>query len=341
MLHWMVGPKTRLPLVLACLAGCPADDSGEGANEEWAIVREGLPGALLSIWGTSSRDVWSVGADAADGSGPQVLHFDGDAWTHMPTGLASGDLWWVFGFEGGPIYMGGDGGVIVRLQDGTFTTMTTPGTNTVFGIWGASPDDLWAVGGASDATGGFAWRLVGDEWIDEPSLPANVPVDAALWKIYGTAANDAWLVGSNGVALHWDGNALTPGTTGVGSSLFTVHEYEGHYTAVGGLATGIIVELDGDTWKNVTPDPAPMGLAGVTLGKDGTGVAVGSFGTVLTRKGDAWALEDIGVPVAENLHGSWIDEEGGFWAVGGDTLTPPLTNGVMIHRGAVVPDEGL
>jgi hypothetical protein len=84
-----------------------------------------------------------------------------------------------------------------------------------------------------------------------------------------------------------------------------------------------------------------MGLAGVTLGKDGTGVAVGTFGTVLTRDVDGWVLEDIGVPVAENLHGSWIDEKGGYWAVGGDTLTPPLTNGVMIHRGAAVPDEGL
>jgi hypothetical protein len=305
------------------------------------VVVEGLPGALLSVWGTSSSDVWSVGADAMDGNGPQVVHFDGQSWTHMPTGNTTGDLWWVFGFEGGPIYMGGDGGVIVRLQDGTFTTMTTPGTNTVFGIWGASPDDVWAVGGASDATGGFAWRLQGDAWVEEPSLSPDVGAMAALWKVYGTAKDDAWIVGSNGVALHWDGTTLTQGDTGVGSSLFTVHEYDGHYCAVGGLASGIIVELDGDTWTNVTPEPAPMGLAGVTLGPDDIGVSVGMFGTVYTRSKDGWVLEDLELPISQNLHGSWIDEQGGLWAVGGDTLSPPLTDGVMLHRGAMVPDEGL
>ncbi|MBC8071491.1 MAG: hypothetical protein IAG13_24400 [Deltaproteobacteria bacterium] len=325
-------------MAIAGVLGCP---TGDDDDVQWAVVGEDLPGALLSVWGTASDDVWSVGADARDGSGPQVVHFDGERWAHLPTGQTQGDLWWVFGFEGGPIYMGGDGGMIVRYQGDTFTVMPTPGTNTVFGIWGASEDQLWAVGGASDATGGFAWRLVGDAWVEEPSLPAEVVADAALWKIYGTAADDAWLVGSNGVALHWDGTALTPGATGVGSSLFTVHAHGGHYAAVGGLASGVIVELDDGEWQDVTPEPTPMGLSGVTLGPQDTGIAVGMFATVLTRDADGWQTEELGLPVPQNLHGSWIDERGGLWAVGGETLSPPLTDGVMIHRGTVVPSEGL
>jgi hypothetical protein len=324
--------------MLLLIVGCPEDPEPEVG---WKVVHEQLDGALLSVWGTSREDVWTVGADARDGSGPIVLHFDGDAWTRVPTGLAGGDLWWVFGFDGGPIYMGGDGGVIVRKDGDTFTPMTTPGTDTVFGIWGASPDDVWAVGGASDSTGGFAWRLAGDTWVAEPSLPANVPTDAAVWKMFGRAADDAWMIGSNGVALHWDGATLTPGDTGVGSSLFTVHEKDGLYTAVGGLASGIVVENAGAGWHDVTPDPAPMGLAGVTLGEDGTGIAVGVLGTVYVRDGQVWAAEDLGVGLLENLHGSWIDDEGGLWAVGGQTFAPPLTDGVMIHRGREVPLGGL
>jgi hypothetical protein len=142
------------------------------------------------------------------------------------------------------------------------------------------------------------------------------------------------------LALHWDGATLTPGDTGVGSSLFTVHEKDGLYAAVGGLASGIFVELDGEAWRNVTPDPPPMGMAGVTLGDDGTGIAVGALGAVYVRDGQAWAVEDLGVPLLENLHGSWIDDEGGLWAVGGQTLAPPLTDGVMIHRGREVPLGG-
>jgi len=330
-----------LGLALAALGalGCPSESDGDDA--QWQRVFADLDGALLSVWGTSRADVWAVGADARDGTGPMVVHFDGDAWTRVETGQLAGDLWWVFGFDGGPIYMGGDGGVILRYDDGAFTVMDTPGTETVFGIWGAAPDDVWAVGGASDSTGGFAWRLAGDTWVPEPSLPADVTADAAVWKMYGRSANDAWMVGSNGVALHWDGATLTQGDTGVGSSLFTVHEGDGLYVAVGGLVSGIFVERSGDTWLDVTPDPPPMGMAGVTLGEDGTGIAVGTLGAVYVRDGQTWAVEELGFGLLENLHGSWIDDEGGLWAVGGQTLVSPLTNGVMIHRGREVPVGGL
>jgi hypothetical protein len=175
----------------------------------------------------------------------------------------------------------------------------------------------------------------------EPSLPADVASGAAVWKAYGTAANDVWLVGSNGVSLHWDGNALAPGDTGVGSSLFTVHANDDRYVAVGGLASGIVVEYDGTRWNDVTPDPAPQGLAGVTLGANGYGIAVGTFGTVLSRSNAGWADEDIGFPISRNLHGSWIDPDGGVWAVGGDTLSPPFIDGIMIHRGRSVPGGDL
>ncbi|MCA9681951.1 MAG: hypothetical protein KC457_07125 [Myxococcales bacterium] len=317
---------------------CPADPEPE---EGWAVVQNDLPGALFAVWGTSAADVWAVGADTLDGSGPTVLHFDGQQWSRELSGQAQGDLWWVFGFEGGPVYMGGAGGLILRYQDGSFTPMTTPGNGTVFGIWGASPSDVWAVGGESDASGGFAWRLSGDTWEPEASLPADLVADAAIWKIYGASAGDAWLVGSNGVSLHWDGATLSPGDTGVGTSLFTVHHAEGRYVAVGGSATGFIVENDGSGWSFSEPDPPSPGLSGVTLGTDGFGVAVGLFGAIYTRSDAGWAEEPVGFPIAANLHGSWIDETGGVWVVGGQTLSPPFDEGILLHRGATISADGL
>jgi hypothetical protein len=338
----------RPALALSCLSAlsavsltaCPIEP--KPTPDTWELVHRDLPGALLSVWGTSADDVWAVGADALDGTGPTVIHFDGEAWSSVPTGEAAGNLWWVFGFDEGPIYMGGEGGVILRYEDGDYTRMTTPGTDTVFGIWGATPDDVWAVGGGSDAMGGFAWRLSGDTWIPEPSLPADVPSTAAIWKIFGTSTSDAWLVGSNGVALHWDGSTLTQGDTGVGSSLFTVHESEGRYAAVGGSATGIIVEYEDGQWTNVTPESPPPGLTGVTLGADGFGIAIGTFGAVFARSDAAgWVEEDLGFSLGHSLHGSWIDEEGGVWAVGGQVFSPPFTDGLLLHRGASIPTGGL
>ena len=121
------------------------------------MVFEDLDGALMSVWASAPDEVWAVGAD--DGEGSLVLRYDGQAWTRLATGT-SGDLWWVFGFEGGPVFAGGDGGQILRYDGAseTFESMTTPGAGTVYGIWGASPTEMWAVGGSSGgADGAFAW----------------------------------------------------------------------------------------------------------------------------------------------------------------------------------------
>ncbi len=297
----------------------------------WEVVQEELPGALLAVWGTSADDVWAVGADARDGSGPVVLHREGDDWVRVETGQSAGTLWWVHGFEGGPIYMGGEGGVILRYDGTAFEVMDTPGTATVFGIWGASPTEMWAVGGAP-STEGFVWRLRGDVWEAE-TLPGDIASTSAMWKVNGTSAADVWLVGENGVALYWDGSTLTQEATGVGSSLFTVHQSGGRFAAVGGIANGVIVELEDDGWHNVTPTGGLVpGLSGVCMGSGEFGVAVGLYGAVFTRGSDGWAEVDLGFYLDQNLHGAWIDPEGGVWAVGGQTLSSTLNEGVLIHR---------
>ncbi len=335
-------PVHRLALVgfALALSACGSSDAGPAEPKpRWTVIEEALPGALLSIWGTSPSDVWVVGADARDGTGPLCLHYDGSAWTRVDTGETQGDLWWVFGFEGGPVFMGGAGGVILRNDSGVFTKMTTPGTDTVFGIWGTSPEELWAVGGAFDKTG-FAWRLEGGTWTAEASLPAAVVADAALWKVFGLAANDAWMVGSNGVSFHWDGATLSQEQTGVGSSLFTVHANQKRFAAVGGLATGVIVENDGSGWKQ-SGDATPSGLTGVVLGSGDSGFAVGQYCTVYERNASGWHEDDIGLTLEQDLHGVWIDPAGGVWAAGGHTSSIPLTEGLLLHKGKAVAIGGI
>ena len=142
----------RLLFLAALLSACGDDDSGG----TWQIVHDDLEGALLSVWGSSATDIWAVGGDPTEASTPMVIHFDGTTWERLDPGT-QGDLWWVFGFAGGPVYMGGAGGRILRYQDGVFTLMTTPDTGlTVFGIWGASPSDVWAVGGMEGGQVNFA-----------------------------------------------------------------------------------------------------------------------------------------------------------------------------------------
>ncbi len=323
---------TLLALVSACGTDAP--------EQRWEVVTHSQPGALIAIWGTSASDVWAVGGDKRDGTGPTVLHYDGTAWEPMETGEPQGNLWWVFGFENGPVFMGGDGGMILRYESGVFTTMQTPSRAAVYGIWGASPDDVWAVGNTTATSGAFAWRLAGDAWVDEPALPAEIVSTSAMWKVHGCAADDVYLVGTDGIALHWDGTDMTQTDTGSSTSLFNVFCDQSRTVAVGGLASSVIVEFDGTRWSNATPENAP-GLTGLYMGPDDTGIATGQFGAVLERVNGAWQNADLGFSIDDTLHGSWIDPDGGQWAVGGQVLTLPLTDGLIIHKGAAVTSDGL
>jgi hypothetical protein len=326
----------------ALLAACGG--SQQAASPAWQMVEPHLDSALLSVWGTSASDVWAAGSDARDGHGPLVLHFDGASWQRLPTGQ-NGDLWWAFGFESGPVYLGGVGGTILRYQDGAFTRMQTPGTGTVFGIWGSAPDDLWAVGGAQGgAQGAFAWRNTGgDSWQPVADFPAQLAASDALWKVFGHGSDDVWLVGTGGKVLHWNGSALSQTFIGISESLFTVHANSQRFAAVGGYGSGLILERDisapaGAPWENQSPQGS-QGLVGVCLTDQG-GYAVGQFGYIARRDATGWRTEDTGLPPdADNrsLHSVWVDPDGGVWAVGGQVLVEPLVDGWLLHKGASVP----
>jgi hypothetical protein len=320
-----------LSLVVGVWGACTSSSA-----PEWQVVARHLPSAVLSVWGTSADDVYLVGGDAGDGRGPAVFHGDGASWTRLDTGQV-GNLWWVFGFSSGPVYLGGDGGMILRYQGGTFTRMTTPGIGTVFGIWGATTDDVWAVGGNEGGGGGaFAWRLQGDTWVAATSLPVD-PLRDAIWKVYGRSARDAWMVGTNGKVVRWDGTSLTAATTG-GESLFTVHADAERFVTVGGFGTGKILENEGSDWHDASPPGAPP-FIGVCLSSHGDYV-VGQEGAVYKRGSSGWTAQNLGLHLEESFHAVWIDPSGGVWAVGGQVLTLPLGNGIVMHQGTQIP-EGL
>ncbi len=328
-------PLFAATLILA-LGACPEPVP----PAKWAVLAQKLPHALLSVWGTAANDVWTVGSDTGDGKGPLVLRFDGTTWSRQETG-ATGDLWWVFGFVDGPVYLGGEGGLILRYQNGAFTRLSTPGTAVVSGIWGAKPDDMWAVGAESGgARGAFAWRLRGgDVWENAAGFPPTLVDTDAMWKVWGRGTNDVWLVGSAGKVLHWDGAAFTLSSAGTGEALFTVHANADRFVAVGGFGTAKLVENDGSGWVNAAP-PGASALVGVWLTEKG-GVAVGQYGTVYSRGPAGWTEEETGFSFSQSLHSVWVDPSGGVWAAGGNVLTIPLKDGVLIHRGPAVPEVHL
>src|SRR5262245_58583645 len=113
--------------VLALGLGCGDDAGGDGGTTDhdagdespWTLVFEDLDGALMSIAGTSSGNVWTVGSDTQDGNGALVLHSDGESWTREIAGTDV-DLWWVHVLDESSIYIGGADGTILHYDGESF-----------------------------------------------------------------------------------------------------------------------------------------------------------------------------------------------------------------------------
>lgn len=322
----MLRMGTRIWLALAlALTAC---GSGGASDPSWTALRQHEPAALLSVWGASTSDVWVVGARTELAGGPTVAHYDGAAWTRLDAQQPSLDLWWVFGFDGGDVLFGGSDGTILRYRGGSFEKMTTPRTGTIFGIWGAAEDDVWAVGDGG-AAGGIVWHYDGTQWT-EPALPPGVP--GRVFKVHGQASNDVWISCSDGSTLHWNGTAIERQPTGVTAPLFSIVTTPARTVAVGGASSaGAIAEHAADGWTL-----APFQIAAVWRGTAARGAdvyAVGELGVVAHREATGWTA--IRQPLtASNFHAAWVDPDGGLWGVGGDFDRLPLTaDGFLLYYG--------
>lgn len=335
--------RTSLPLVAplflaACsdTSGPDLEDSGVDAGaSSFALLAEGLEGALMSVQGGASG-VYAVGADV--GEGPQVLRYDGAGWRTIATGT-SGDLWWVYPTASGAV-MGGANGQLLRYDASTGAVAAADGPEgvTFFGVWGASDDDLWAVGG--DPFGELppaVWRYTGGAWaaFSDPAIDTLAP-PSMLYKVHGTAADDLWIVGTGGQVLHWDGTSLSNEDSGTTSNLYTIYAGGSAPIAVGGFGQSVVLHREGGAW--VDRSPAFTAQTNGVYARGDTAVGVGSRGSVIRWDGAAWQPDAV-APTQMDLHATYVDDDGGVWAVGGALTAYPLTDGVLLYEGpSAVPE---
>ncbi|GAA4957999.1 hypothetical protein GCM10023205_20620 [Yinghuangia aomiensis] len=187
-------------------------------------------------------DVWMVGAtavDRLDDAKPLAYHWDGQAWTDVPT----------------------------------------PDTGGHALLFAAAPDrtgGVWAVGVAYDANG--TGRPLAERWDGRAWRIVDVPHDAdkaySLEGVTVLAPDDVWAVGSVSTAVgasqplayHWDGRTWTRAAMpAVDGTLHGVSGERGDVWAVGERADAankaLTMRWDGRTWQEVAAAPE----AGVSL----------------------------------------------------------------------------
>ena len=317
-------------------------DAAEAAAPEWTPVIEHLDGALLSIWGTSEHDVWTVGGPLGNaGFESLVMRFDGTTWRRSSTG-GTETYWWVHGTGPNDVWLVGEKGRITHWDGAKFEERASGTTGTLFGVWAAAPDDAWAVGGTPDqpdAANDVLLHWDGASWKPE-TLPELKKV--ALFKIWGSSKDDLYVVGEAGLVWHrtsgtWkreaDGVAKGRLTTVSGCSPTEVF-------AVGGRD---LLTSNGTQWKRsdavLVNDVNGVACAPASAPARawGRAVIVGGGSLKLRLVGDHWE-DDFGSKPFSDLHGAWVDPTGAFWGVGGSFNASPRAGasreGVVARYGA-------
>ena len=319
---------------------------------EGCVVTQDLPAGLLSVHAPGDGEVWITGAspEPADGTGPVVLRGTPEGWERYDTSAWAGaEIWWAHVTSSEAVLVGTDG-LILELDRATGTIEAVPGVPeglTFFGVWGATAGDVWAVGQTDRGQGApVLWRREGGTWAAYAGGDDAQRESGTYFKVHGTSASDVWVVGSEGVALHFDGaawalvptDADTPTAT---SPLLTVNTGGPRPMAVGGTGVGLLLEYDGEAWRNRTPDFQP-GLNGVCA-RGATAWAVGVFGSRSVREeGDegAWRSDsdlDLLPAINDDWHACAVTEDGDVWMVGGRIASRPLIRGVGGYVGAGEP----
>ena len=308
-------------------------DTDTATNLSFSSVATHPVAALMSVGGSGPDDVWLVGATPVTSGPPLALHRVGSAFESvvLPT---LHDLWWVHAFPSGVTFFGGAGATMIRAEGGVYERLTTPGFagQTVYGVWGASEDDVWAVGGFAGRAG-FLWHWDGST-VTNVDLPDDLPRSAdgeipSLFKVWGRSSTDVYVVGGTGTILHYDGTTWSVVDAGTTEQLFTVHGDADRVVIVGGGTTGIALLDEGSGFTNVTPPGAPL-LQGAHVDGAGNVYVAGADGNAFRRgpRATDWEFVNLNFATApDSVHALWSDGSD-LWAVGGGVLTPALDLGV-------------
>lgn len=314
----IIALAAALLLAAACDTAPSDDDAAPVTPGPWEVAFDTAEtGWLLSVSGTAPDDLWAVGGTPDAG---RILHTEGAGWTPVPLDAGQGLVNWAHAFARDDVMFAGAGGAVLRWDGAKLAKMPTPTDQDLWGIWGATPDDVWAVGGAGKKEGDrtvLHWD--GATWKAADVPPLTRPKVSAFYKVWGSAADDVYIVGRNGAVLHWDGKALTELGVGASQDLIAVWGTSAdHVVIVGGRSSGVIARWDGATWRTEQIGTLP-GINGVWMRSPERFHIAANQGTLASVDFDTLAVTDEALDTEVDFHGMF-GMAGHLYAVGGNFL---------------------
>jgi hypothetical protein len=222
----------------------------------------------------------------------------------------------------------------------TWKVVPSGATQVLYGIWGASPNDLWAVGYQStilrgdgtswstvltngSSTSGFrsVWgSSANDVWIgaDAQGLMdrfkdgawSTFYTQVANYRIWGSGPSDIWSIAGN--LAHFDGTAWTKSTAISASGCIAVWGAATDDVWLAG--SGSFVHWDGVSWTYVNR-PASVPFNAIWGSGSDDVWAMGNGGVVAHWNGALWTMVDVGLPSVD-FRSIWGSAQSDVWAVG-------------------------
>lgn len=271
----------------------------------------------MNVWGSSEDSVLTVGGAPDRG---RMFRYDGAEWREETLGVEVPLLNWIHGFGPNDVTVVGNAGTILHFDGAGWSPQGSGTTEDLWGVWGAAPNDLWAVGGSGfvEATAtilhydGSAWTIV--------ELPALTREVHGLFKVWGTSSDNVYVVGQRGTVLHWQGSAWTEELVGASDDLVSIWGTgPDRVVAIGGRGNGIVSRWDGTEWRTEFLTPLP-GLNGIWMRDASTAHVAGTRGTLGVLDVDSLTVTESPVPVTRDFH-ACFGVGGRLFAVGGNLAT--------------------
>jgi hypothetical protein len=284
----------------------------------------------MNIWGPSAGELYSPGGSLDDGT---IIRFDGTDATEVSLPAPVPLLNWSFGFGSSDIHVVGNEGTLLHYDGTAWRLVDSPTDQDLWGVWGAAPDDVWAVGGTARGVDGVPTLLHydGSAWTVEPIPTPTLSNVHALFKVWGSSASDVYAVGDVGIVLHFDGGAWEEQLVGAADDLVAVWGTgPNDVVAVGGRGNGIVAHFDGSAWRTESVAPLP-GLNGVFMRAPGVAHIVGIRGTIGLFDTETFEVVEAFPDELLDFH-SVFSVAGELHAVGGNLAVPMGAEGIAWRR---------
>jgi hypothetical protein len=289
----------------------------------WSNMNSGTGKTLLGVWGSSSADVFAVGPVNYSVWYPTVycsgwdnesiiLHYNGSAWSDMNID-ATACLYGVWGTSSDDVFAVGTNGTILHYNGTAWAAMASGTTRHLEAVWGTSPANVYAVGAPNLSTGkNEILHYNGSAW-------SNVSDATSLWlhDVWGTSSSDVFAVGWYGRVLHYDGSSWSEMSSGTLESIYRMWGADAQdIYAVGSNLKILHYGLNHSDLMPPTPTPTCSAEAAYQADRQRIWGAVIHFSIQPTDPALNHVFGEVPVTAGAGIPAAWIN---GSWIYPGET----------------------